>query len=187
MATKKKTMFRYHETFQLKEHDILETVLKFILRIAPLEKPNVFIERMNYGTFLAIKQYRADLVFMGEPDYVLKGTITVPHKRNTDVSVEFISEDNFTQIDSPTISIVKPKHRYELFVTKDDETFAVHVNSTDSSVVDLAVSKCPAMTQPSVLRSAKPKAPKGYVMNESGAKLPDKPIQTKNRLTKTLF
>ena len=148
MATKKAPVFRYHETFELKDHDILETVLKFVLQIAPLENPNIFIEKMNYGTFLAIKQYKADIVFMGEPDYVLRGAKTTPHKNNMDVNVEFISEDNFTQVDSPTLSIVKPRNNYQLFVTKDDLNFTIHVNSTDSSVVELAVSNYLPVTKP---------------------------------------
>lgn len=139
MATKNKTKFRFHETFQLNEHDVLETILKFILRIAPLEKPNVFIERMNYGTFLAIKQYKADVVFMGEPDYVLRGTKTAPHNSNTDVSVEFISVENFTGVVTPTLSIVKSKYNYELFVTKDDDSFTIHINSLDDKVVLLSL------------------------------------------------
>lgn len=139
MATKKAPVFRYHETFELKDHDILETVLKFVLQIAPLEKPNIFIEKMNYGTFLAIKQYKADIVFMGEPDYVLRGAKTTPHKNNMDVNVEFISEDNFTQVDSPTLSIVKPRNNYQLFVTKDDLSFTIHVNSLDNNVVLLSL------------------------------------------------
>ena len=139
MATKKAPVFRYHETFDLKDRDVLETILKFILRIAPLEKPNVFIERMNYGTFLAIKQYKADVVFMGEPDYVLRGARTAPHNSNTDVNVEFISVENFTGVDTPTLSIVKSKYKYELFVTKDDDSFTIHVNSFDDKVVLLSL------------------------------------------------
>lgn len=139
MATKNKTKFRFHETFQLNEHDVLETILKFILRISPLEKPNVFIERMNYGTFLAIKQFKADVVFMGESDYVLKGTRTATHNSNTDVNVEFISVENFTGVNTPILSIIKSKYNYELFVTKDDDSFTIHVNSFDDKVVLLSL------------------------------------------------
>lgn len=141
MATKKPPLFRFHETFDLSTRGILETVKLFVYTLSPLEVYNVYVEKLSYSEFLAIKQFKADVVFKGEPDFILRGAKTNPHNCNTDVCIELISENNLTQIDSPTLTIVNGKKKYDLFVTKDDETFTVHISSTDSDIVKLSLLK----------------------------------------------
>ena len=150
MVTKKNSVFRYNETFDLQISAVLETVKRFVHTLAPKETTNVYIENLSYGDFLAIKQFKADVVFMGEPDFVLKGAKTVPHRSNTDVSVELISQQTLCQADSPSICIANGRKKYELYVSSDDESFTIYISSNNDDFANLTFATPVAPKKPTV-------------------------------------
>lgn len=148
----RKNISNTDKVYSLLNNCILQTVVDVIVGLSPCEKENIFVENILYGKFLAIKQFKANVVFKGEADFQLKGSKTTPHNCNTDVNIELISESTLCGSAGQTIHLSVGNKKYDICVTKDidNNCFTISLISWSSPP------------------SKKPKFPSGRMFYESG-------------------